>query len=262
MYHRILPIIETEILPTKHYILSADGNELVEINESDVYKYNLSGSFDQNWHISKGKSCVGVSEKEALSPQKVDSESLVISAVGGEPKAHSQNGSKQSVHSKGSKESLAIIMEPFLSSKHSYTAKEGHPKTEYVWRHPPVFETANGHTQPALIPCAFSGETAQYSLDENLDDPREVDSRLVRDSANDGLQESSPYSIPRKPISPDSKLAMPNGTSEDARRPRTVSTAEGEATMGLRRMRQSRAMRTDTENLKRVEKGLAKMSLK
>jgi hypothetical protein len=38
-------------------------------------------------------------------------------------------------------------LEPVLTSKKTYMTKHGYPRTEYVWRHPPVFETANGQTQ-------------------------------------------------------------------------------------------------------------------
>jgi hypothetical protein len=38
-------------------------------------------------------------------------------------------------------------LEPILTSKKTYMTKGGYPRTEYVWRHPPVFETANGQTQ-------------------------------------------------------------------------------------------------------------------
>jgi hypothetical protein len=42
-------------------------------------------------------------------------------------------------------------LEPILSSKKEYITKEGYPKTEYVWRHPPVFETTTGQTQPIYM---------------------------------------------------------------------------------------------------------------
>jgi hypothetical protein len=39
-------------------------------------------------------------------------------------------------------------LEPILSSKKTSVSKEGFPKTEYVWQHPPVFEDAEGRIQP------------------------------------------------------------------------------------------------------------------
>jgi hypothetical protein len=53
------------------------------------------------------------------------------------------------------------IPEPILSSKKEYTTKEGHPKTEYVWRHPPVFETAGSQVQPIYIGAGL-GDLSSY----------------------------------------------------------------------------------------------------
>jgi len=75
----------------------------------------------------------------------------VIGYTRGEPKAnHSRVNSRTSTHT--SKSSISKnALEPILSSKKEYTTTEGYPKTEYVWRHPPVFETATGQTQPVYI---------------------------------------------------------------------------------------------------------------
>ncbi|KAG9242062.1 hypothetical protein BJ878DRAFT_544623 [Calycina marina] len=40
VYHRILPVIETEFLPLRHYIKEADGR-LTEIHESELSKYHI-----------------------------------------------------------------------------------------------------------------------------------------------------------------------------------------------------------------------------
>lgn len=43
------------------------------------------------------------------------------------------------------------LPEPILISKKEYITKEGYPRTEYVWRHPPVFEDAQGRMQPIYL---------------------------------------------------------------------------------------------------------------
>lgn len=47
---------------------------------------------------------------------------------------------------------------PVLADKKTYTTKQGIPRTEYLWRHPPDFEDAVGRTTPVLIPAGLTSE--------------------------------------------------------------------------------------------------------
>ena len=76
-------------------------------------------------------------------------EGPVIGFTRGDSPTSNQSRSNTSVSAPTSKVSAnKNMIEPVLCSKKEYITKEGHPRTEYVWRHPPVFETATGKTQP------------------------------------------------------------------------------------------------------------------
>jgi len=138
------------------------------------------------------------------------------------------------------------IFEPILSSKKESITKDGHPKTEYVWRHPPVFETATGKISPALIPAAFEGE--QYYSDEEDDfadaefgAERGEGDLLFRDSGygSGGMLPGLPQPNPANASSvgtvlDDSKTGNSQGKVKNA------TNVDGEATKGLRRLKDRR----------------------
>jgi len=49
-------------------------------------------------------------------------------------------------------------LEPILTNKKTYITEEGFPRTEYFWRHPPVFEDAQGRTQPVYMDGFLNGQ--------------------------------------------------------------------------------------------------------
>ena len=150
---------------------------LIEIPEHMVPGRTANGSSNRNWQIvqtgmGQGDHGLTLHRKTASQQSRVRSKSLtssiyqythhsidknesadgpVIGYTRGEQRAnHSRVNSRASTHTSKSSMSKSIL-EPILSSKKEYTTKEGYPKTEYVWRHPPVFETATGQTQPIYI---------------------------------------------------------------------------------------------------------------
>lgn len=126
VFHRILPVIDVEILPTKHYIPDPHrAGALLEIPESMVPARH------GNWQIS-------------VSSQIASAGAVASNAVNLFHRAHESQ-------------------EPVLSSKKTYITKEGYPKTEYVWRHPPVLEPAAyapGATMPMHMNCLQKGEVS------------------------------------------------------------------------------------------------------
>lgn len=121
IYHRILPIIETEILPPRHFI--DDDHDIREVPESEVWKYTVTGA----WGYRQ--------------PEEVRKERQQI-----EPRASQQTPLRQ----------LPAKQEPILAEKKTYMTEGGYPRTEYLWLHPPVFVDASGRTQPVLIPAGLS----------------------------------------------------------------------------------------------------------
>ncbi|EPE35211.1 hypothetical protein GLAREA_10908 [Glarea lozoyensis ATCC 20868] len=128
VFHRILPVIETVVLPTKHYVPTPDGKGLREVPEHLIPGRTSQHSPSQNWAIVQ----TGTGGR---------SNSLWSTAANGSH--NSDKISSSTSHVVGGTSTL----EPVLTSKKTYMTPEGYPRTEYVWRHPPVFETANGQIQ-------------------------------------------------------------------------------------------------------------------
>lgn len=133
IFHRILPVIDIEILPTKHYVPDPERpGTLIEIPESMVPARN------QNWRI-------------AVKDQIAAAEASI----------HAIAAHKHAAHQKAL---------PVLSSKKSYITKEGVPKTEYVWRHPPVLEPVayeTGETMPVRMSCVSDEDFALQTAVED-----------------------------------------------------------------------------------------------
>jgi hypothetical protein len=201
----------------------------------------------------------------------------VVGFARGEPKAHrSRANSRTSIHTRENSRTLTHtpktsktkkILEPILSSKKEYVTKEGHPKTEYVWRHPPVFETTNGQTQPVYVGAGLgdisSPTTAPISGEIYYSDEDDIEGAefgamrkpakgeeelLFRDSGYGsqgmlpGLVEKTPLAGlgSEQPFDPADFELIRYGRvvseDEDAaiEKVKVVSNAEGEAIMALR----------------------------
>lgn len=273
-YHRILPVIETEILLTKHYVKNQDGKTLVEIPESMVPQHNATGNLDQNWHISKlgpGK-LSGGHDYETASRASTDSapDGPVIGLARGEPRTRPRGNSKaSSIKSSKNRESI-------LSSKKDSMTKDSIPRTEYVWRHPPAFDTVAGDTQPVYIGAGIgdlSGENYYSDEDDELgaefgaarSDAKGEEGLLFRDSGYGsggmlpGLKEMSP-------------MTTSDGSTQVGRvaddgslgKVQVASNAEGEATKALRRMKERRRSSTASKmnGMHDVENGVKNLSVK
>lgn len=55
--------------------------------------------------------------------------------------------------------------EPILVDKKTYVTKEGIVRTEYLWRHPPVFEDVHGRTTLVRVPAGLSDDWKQALLE-------------------------------------------------------------------------------------------------
>ena len=185
------------------------------------------------------------------------------------------------------------ILEPNLSSKKEYTSKEGHPKTEYVWRHPPVFETASGQIRPIYIGARLGDLSGSYANPAAQQYSNEVDdeeanfgavrasaqgeeSLLFRDSGYGhgmlpGLKEKTPLAgmsdEPRFIPEDFEVIQLGNVVGEDERKGKAVDRgADGEVTKALRRIREKRGsgagsatstVRPARNSIEAVERGMA-----
>jgi hypothetical protein len=185
VHYRIQPITQTEILPTKHYVQSEDGKTLVEIPESQIPKHSVTGKESRDWHVAPGPApCVPAKDSARPSPPPPAPASPVETAsppiVGlarGEPKARSRANSMKSMKSvkstkshKSTRSRAKSLLQPVLSSKKEYVTEAGHPRTEYVWHHPPVRQTEDSQPRPIYIGAGIGDLTSYpYSSDEDED---------------------------------------------------------------------------------------------
>merc|ERR1712225_41853 len=105
--HHILPVLDTEFLPTKHYVQSKDGKTLVEIPESQVPKHKITGSMNRTWSLSKRpyssrsrtSSLTQYPVHQPANPEEYESaEAPVIGLARGDPKPRSRANSRASNH--------------------------------------------------------------------------------------------------------------------------------------------------------------------
>lgn len=138
MYHRTLPLVKTEILPARHFVESSDGKgQLVEASDDEVRQ--LTGRPVREWMVVP--------------------RSLTTGHHDGDPALHLPEDVPQLGY-----EPLDIQTEPVLVDKKTYVTEDGIVRTEYLWRHPPVFEDIHGRTTPVLIPAGVSDDWRQISL--------------------------------------------------------------------------------------------------
>ncbi|EDN98898.1 predicted protein [Sclerotinia sclerotiorum 1980 UF-70] len=128
-YHRVLPVIDTEILPAKHYVYGDDGDTLIKIPESMVHHYTVTGSYSPSWSI--------VQHPPAPAEDAFDSP-----LFGVEPELPNTN---YTIHfqpnSKGQIQWSHVPDEPVKVMEREYITAEGFPRKETWWRHPPVRAT-------------------------------------------------------------------------------------------------------------------------
>lgn len=328
VFHRILPVIKTEILPPKHYVPSTDGKGLIEIPEHMVPGRTANGSPSRNWEIvqtemGRGDHGAALHRKTPSNHSRKRSQSLtssnyqyyppnfdeedsadapVIGYARGDSRANRSRVNSRSSTYTSKSPTTKIILEPNLSSKKEYMTKEGHPKTEYVWRHPPVFETASGQRQPVYIGAGLedlSSSRPKTAPDENYRSNEDVEDAdfgtvrtpstseaelLFRDSGYGhgmlpGLMEKTPLAgmsddprfVPEDfEVITLGKVVGDEGVGKGKERERVG--LEGEATRALKRIRENRrsswmtnvasTVRPNSDSIETVEKGIEGLNVK
>jgi len=265
-----------------------------------VPRRSISGRENGNWQVTKTQNR-GVDLPTALhrphtragsaAHPHVDDAAAgpIIGLARGDPKreTRSRGNSLKSLSSKGKN-----MLEPILTSKKEYVTKDGTPKTEYVWRHPPVFETVDGKTQPVYIGAGLGDISSAPGSDEDDIEGRNFgaasgknaiseEALLFRDSGYGsqgmlpGLKEPSPMAdLGRGTVVMDGtdgglgrsvgKVKVDGNLEEKALRRKPIHV-EGEATKGLRRLRehrQSSPTRKSGGSVSGLQNGLKNMSVR
>ena len=135
-----------------------------------------------------------------------------------------------------------------LSSKNKFITKDGIPRTEYIWRHPPVFETVTGETQPVSTDAglhAISHDNYYSDEDDELRAARTPtkgeEDLLFRDSGY-GSGGMLPGLMDQDPSSNSNGGTSAGRMLDEATigRTKVPSDADGEATKALWRIRERR----------------------
>jgi hypothetical protein len=143
--------------------------------------------------------------------------------------------------------------------------EEGYPRTEFVWRHPPVFEDAIGRTQPVIINAGLGDPNAgpEQFLEDGLQEaetarsPKDEESLLFRDSGH-GWQGMLPGLLSLAPTANGryKNVGAVVGDlgervnfwkvvgDEEMGKVKIAGNAEGEATKALKRMQEKRMSRS------------------
>ncbi|KUI69601.1 hypothetical protein VM1G_04740 [Cytospora mali] len=138
IYHRTLPLLKTETLPARHFVDSSDGKGLVEVSEVEVRQQ--TGLPVREWLVIPRSS---VSDGQQYGTQR---------------SSHIHREHLQPEHL------IDLGTEPILMDKKTYVTEEGFNRTEYLWRHPPVFEDVHGRTTPVRIPAGVSDDWRQAAM--------------------------------------------------------------------------------------------------
>ena len=267
----MLPVVETEILPTKHYVPSTDkdGNKiLIEIPESRVTERTGHEFPSPNWEIKrtspeKGDRSTAAPPQESNQGQYTEddegADGPIIGLARGEQRTtRSRGNSKSSVfsnsnHTKSPSKSSNPLA-PILSSKKESVTKDGVPKTEFVWRHPPVFENASGQIRGPVYISAGLGDPSGIPYEIYHSDQEDVEwarkpgrgeeDLLFRDSGYGsggmlpGLTESAPMvtGMGLGRVADENREVSRNR----AGKAKAAPNVEGEVTKGLRQMRERR----------------------
>lgn len=129
-YYRTLPVIDTEILPAKHYVYGEDGDTLIRIPESMLPAHTVTGSHTQSWSI--------VQNRPAPTQDPFDSP-----LFGVEPELPNTKYKVLSrPNSKGQLQWSHVPGEPVKVMEREYITAEGIPRKETWWRYPPALATA------------------------------------------------------------------------------------------------------------------------
>ncbi|TAQ86815.1 hypothetical protein B7494_g4881 [Chlorociboria aeruginascens] len=174
VYHRVLPVIQTEILPTKHYVLAKDGKSLIEIPESMIPGRSANGSPHRNWEIIETPH--GAEHGSILHRTSTEVFDGPVDRARLEATPELKPESPTSSTTTG----VSLPNEPMLASKLESLTKDGISRTEYTWRHPPVYEV-NGQATKKLAPLYVGAGIGDISApQESEDDDQTSESAFVR----------------------------------------------------------------------------------
>jgi hypothetical protein len=207
----VLPVIETEILPTKHYMPSEDGRGLVEVPTDIIANYEPSWEivpkagrqFSNSTHskaASYAESLPQKNEHDASQHRKTTSTTQTTPTYTTPNADPSSTGYSRDNYQPRSSSLAHKNLEPILTSKKTYMTADGYPRTEYYWRHPPVFEDATGRTQPVYMEGLLSNElNTPFTADVRDESGSDMRRPRTEENKNGSLFRDSGYGASSSP---------------------------------------------------------------
>ncbi|KAK3081462.1 hypothetical protein LTS18_006511 [Coniosporium uncinatum] len=126
VYHRILPIIDVQVLPARHFVFNTDQTGLVEVDESQVPGRTMQDVERTNHNIKNW--VIAELASKGLAQEEMD------------------------VH--GPRQFSACKFEGTSGDYKEYISEDGIPRTETTWVHPPTMETGAMETRQS-VPMHF-----------------------------------------------------------------------------------------------------------
>jgi len=126
IFHRILPIIDVQVLPPRHFVFNAEQTGLVEVNESQIPGRTMQDSERTNHNIKN----------------------WVIAELA------SKGLSQAEMAAHDPRQFSACSFEGTRGDYKEYVSEDGIPRTETTWVHPPTLETGAMETGQS-VPMHF-----------------------------------------------------------------------------------------------------------
>jgi hypothetical protein len=167
VYHRILPVYQTEILPPRHFVPNPTSEGLIEVPEHELPEEYRHGGW--RWYIAE-------KEKHRHAAAKMDATS--------KPRVH--------------------VTKPTIISEKSYMTPEGFERKETVWRHPPTLEDLSDYTGP-VKPIIFNWGWDEKDLPKTPENQHQADDHNGQSMNPRGLQSELPQvngAIPDQAVPP------------------------------------------------------------
>ncbi|PQE31123.1 Alcohol dehydrogenase protein [Rutstroemia sp. NJR-2017a WRK4] len=205
VYHRILPVIDTEVLPPRHYVYGPDGRTLHEIPEALV----RARTHARNWQIVETHP-MKERERDLWGAMMLGIPSLEIDSMDGKSQKYI------STFQLNPRDFLRWTRNPTAPIKimeREYMTAEGFPRKETWWRHPPTLETGakeTGQTVPMF--WHWTDNEEELHAAEKVEGERKMHvggEMNGHTHAHTNGKVSRRFSIPRKPIVHDDSLPLP-----------------------------------------------------
>ncbi|KAM3067306.1 hypothetical protein ACMFMG_005332 [Clarireedia jacksonii] len=205
VYHRILPIIDTEVLPPRHYIYGPDGRTLHEVPESQVRSRTGNSLHSRNWQIVETHPSSASKQHDLYHSMMLGIDPADADTEG---KTHHTYTSTFRINPREFLRWARNPTAPIKIMEREYMTAEGFPRKETWWRHPPTLESGTEETGQT-VPMFWHWTDDEEEILVAQKHEEELRNGVIYQDRERGFSEKKGYSnghvsrrfsIPRKPI--------------------------------------------------------------